>query len=153
VKNKILKMASLTLIVVALFVTSCSKDSQVEHNLENVKTWQIDQIFYQKAQAGTSGVKAKVSTEYNCGVLIFDKDGTGSYDYMLDGQHRVGSYKWTITAGNLTFNYAAASSTGAQAATYNIIHQTKTSVVLQGSEALVDVTGTFALDATFSLRK
>jgi hypothetical protein len=152
-KNKFLKTASFTFIVFALLITSCSKDTQVEHNLEKVNTWQIDQIFYQKAQAGTSGVKAKVSTEYNCGVLIFNKDNTGSYDYMLDGQHRTGSYKWTITAGNLTFNYAAASSTGAQAATYNIIHQTKTSVVLQGSEALVDGTGTFALDATFSLKK
>jgi Lipocalin-like domain len=152
-KNNLLKIASFTLIVFALMGSSCSKDTQVQHNLETVNTWQIDQIFYQKAQAGTSGVKAKVATEYNNGVLVFNKDGTGSYDYMLDGQHRTGSYKWTVSAGNLTFNYAAASSTGAQAATYNIIHQTKTSVVLQGSEALVDGTGTFALDATFSLRK
>lgn len=152
-KNYLLKIASFTFIVVALMSTSCSKDKQTQLTLEKVKTWKIDQIYYQKAQAGTSGVNAKVATEYNCGTMVFDKDGTGSYDYMLDGLHRVGTYKWTVTAGNVSFDYAAASTTGAQAATYNILHQSKSSVIMQGSEALVDGTGTFALDATFNLTK
>jgi hypothetical protein len=152
-KNNLLKTMSFILMVAALMITSCSKDKRAERRLEKVKNWQIEQIFYQKAEAGFGGIGAKVATEYNCGTMVFNKDGSGSYDYMLDKQHRTGTFTWTLTAGNLSFNYAAASTMGAQAVTYNIIQQSSTSLVMQGDEALVDGSGTFALNATFHLKK
>src|SRR4051812_17801795 len=86
VKNKILKIASLYFLTITLF-TSCSKDKKAEKQLEKVKNWQIDHVSYQKASAGFAGFSAKVNTEYNCGTMVFNKDGSGTYDYMLDGQH------------------------------------------------------------------
>lgn len=153
-KKKAFKITSFVIIALALLVSSCSKDRRAERRLEKVKDWQIVQISYQKAQtSGFTSFTAKVATEYNCGTMVFDKDGAGSYDYMLDGQHRVGTFTWTCTAEDLSFNYAAASTTGAQAASYNILSQSKTSVTIQGSEAMIDGTGTFALNATFYLNK
>ena len=152
--KNVFKIASLMLITLALFISSCSKDKQAERRLERVNTWQIAQITYQKAQtSGFTSFNAKAATEYNCGTMIFDKNGSGNYDYMLDRQHRAGTISWTTTAENLSFNYAAATTTGYQAASYNILNQTRTSVTIQGSEALVDGSGTFALNATFYLNK
>lgn len=132
---------------------SCSKEKKTERNLAKVENWQIERISYQKAQAGTIGTNAKIGTEYNVGTLTFHKDGTGSYDYTIDGLHRVGTYTWNVVGGNVSFNYAAATTTGAQAATYNIIYQTKSSVTIQGDEAYVDNGGTFAMNAMFYLKK
>lgn len=153
-KKKAVKITSLAIIVFVSLLSSCSKDRRTERRLERVQNWQIAKISYQKAQtSGFTVFSANVATEYNCGTMVFDKDGAGSYDYMLDGQHRVGTFTWTCTAENLSFNYAAASTTGAQAASYNILYQSRTSVTIQGSEAMIDGSGTFALNATFYLNK
>ncbi len=153
-KKQVFKITSLTVMLLWVLLSSCSRDRRTERRLERVQNWQIAQITYQKAQtAGFAVFTAKVATEYNCGTMVFDRNGTGSYNYMLDGQQRVGTFTWTCTAENLSFNYAAASTTGAQAASYNILNQTRTSITLQGSEAMIDGAGTYALNATFYLNK
>ena len=151
-KNIFLNKIIAVLAAILLF-TACSKDNKTERTLEKVKTWNIERIDYQKAQAGWAGTNAKIGTENNAGTMTFESNGTGSYDYVLDGFHRKGTYKWSVVGGNVSFNYAAASLNGAHAATYNIIYQTKSSVKLQGDEAFVDSIGSYALNAIFHLKK
>jgi len=136
-----------------IIAAGCSKEKRVEHRLEKVKNWNIDKIDYQKVQTGT-GVTAKVGTETNAGTMIFNKDGSGSYDYMLDGQKRTGTFTWTNSVNNVTFNYVATSATIVQAVSYTILDDSSKSMTLQGSEVIIDATGNqLVLNATFYLSK
>lgn len=151
-KKNLYSVSAIALLSI-LVVSSCSKDKSLEDNLQKVKTWKVEKINYQKAQAGLIATNARIGVEYSAGTMTFNDDGTGSYDYTLDGYHRVDTYDWNLSKKNITFNYAAADLNGAHAATYNVIFQSKNAVTFQGDEALVDSSGAFALNAIFYLKK
>lgn len=142
------------LIVVALTVLffGCSKEKRTERRLEKVHSWNIDKIDYQKVQTGT-GATVKVGTENNAGSMVFNKDGSGNYDYMLDGQRRTGSFTWTTAVNNLTFSYVSATTTLVQVVSYTILHENSKAMTIQGSEVIVDPGGQLVLNATFYISK
>lgn len=151
-KTIMLKITSFLFMLSLIITAGCSKQKRIENHLTKVKNWNIAKIEYQKAQSGSSMV-AKVGTETNAGTMVFEKDGSGSYDYILDGQHRSGNFTWTNTVNDVTFNYVAASTTVVQVASYTILNQSSKTMNLQGAEVIVDSNGQLTLNATFYLVK
>lgn len=149
--------------VLLLIGISCSKEKQLERSLHKKEgIWDIDKISWQIVQQDTSGQTFKTGVETNAGTFTFDKGGSGSYDYTVDGTKRASTFSWQVDGSDIIISYISQSINSNLDIEQIVISFTgsetsKNNIELSGSETIQEVGGVnidqFVLTGTFNLSK
>lgn len=147
-KHQIKTIAIATLMMVV--GAGCSKEKQIERRLEKGGTWNIDNITWSKVENGGPVQNVGTGTETNAGTFTFNKDGTGSYSYKLDGQQKSGTFTWSNGTSVISATVQSGS-ISQQVIVYTILSQSRTKFEIQGSEVINSTSGQYVMNATFNL--
>jgi hypothetical protein len=91
--------------IVAVF-TGCSKEKQLERLLyKGEGTWQVSNANWQKVEQNNSGQTFKTGSTSNAGSFAFDKDGSGSYEFTIDGETYSNDFTWTVDNETVSLSY------------------------------------------------
>lgn len=102
---KKLNLLSLTVIVLAcsVLLSNCSKDKKLERALYKKEgVWNISSVTWQKVIVSTSGQTIALGTTANAGTFTFEKDGSGSYNFTVDGSTYSRTFTWTVNDENIS---------------------------------------------------
>ncbi|MEO5643356.1 MAG: hypothetical protein ABIQ40_07575 [Bacteroidia bacterium] len=81
-----------------ILFSTCSKDKQFERALHKKEgTWNIKNVAWQKVVQGSAGQSINLGTTSNAGTFSFDKDGSGSYSFTVDGSTYSENFNWTVS--------------------------------------------------------
>ncbi len=154
----------LLLFVTIIFTTSCSKDKVMERRLDkNGGKWNIDEVEWELIeQSSGGGQTVKSGTTANAGNFTFDKGGSGSYSYEINGTTMEGDFDWKVDDQEVTISYVGQSvdfSSGAitqKVVAYSGTQPSKTSLILEGTETSQFTSGGIeqkVVTASFKLSK
>jgi hypothetical protein len=161
-------LKSLSLFSVALLFSflaeSCSKEKKIERTLHKKDgEWTISSVTWQKVLQSGSGQTVTMGTSTNAGTFTFEKDGSGKYNFTIDGDNYSKSFNWTVS--NETFSITAVSqnydfSTGdviQTAVAFSGTKNSKKKLIIEGSETYQSTSGSSVtqevLTGTFELTK
>ncbi len=137
--KKILTL-TLSIAMMAILFTSCSKEKKLANRLEG--TWNIDKLEGTITPAG-GGAGTPVSFT-QVGTFTFKDDGTGSNSIVLFGQTENGTFNWTNTATTVTITQSGQTPT-----VLTVTTNEKTKQVWTATETDATTTSTF----TYTLSK
>jgi hypothetical protein len=154
---------SLLLLACSMLLSNCSKDKKLERTLHKKEgVWNISSVTWQKVIVTSSGQTVSLGTTANAGTFTFDKDGTGSYSFTVDGSGYSRNFTWSVTDENIKIVRVSTDidfSTGnVDQLTIAIVgeQKSKNSIELGGTETHVYSSGPTTesvLTGTFSLTK
>ena len=99
--NRINFLVFTFVITTTVFLSSCKKEVRIERNLwKSGGEWNIESLVAK--QTSTNSADNFNETVYNYGILTFNKDGSGSYNFTADGDVESGSYTYSNTEDKLT---------------------------------------------------
>lgn len=82
----------------------CSKDAQISKNLwSKGGEWNITTMVDEYNFGG--GMQTQKDVYYNCGTYKFNKDGTGTFNAILNGESVTNSFHYSNTATELIITY------------------------------------------------
>jgi hypothetical protein len=159
---KKLNLLSLTVLILtcSMLLSSCSKDKKLERALHKKEgVWNISSVTWQKVIVTSSGQNVALGTTANAGTFTFDKDGSGSYNFTVDGSTYSRNFTWTVSNENIKIVRVSTSIdfsgnvdqltiaiTGNQESKNNIeLAGTETHVYSSGPTTESVLTGTFSL--------
>jgi hypothetical protein len=154
----------LLLLCSTIIFTNCSKDKRIERNLDkNGGKWNIDQVGWEVVEQSSSGGQTFNSgNTTDAGNFTFDKDGSGSYSYEIDGKKMEGTFDWSVDDQKVTISYVGQSvdyGTGAvnqKVVAYTGTLPSKTELLISGTETSQYTSGSITqsvLTAGFNLTK
>lgn len=87
-----------TAVLFAVVFTGCSKEKKLERTLHKKDgEWNISSVTWQKVEQSGSGQNVTMGTTTNAGKFVFDKDGSGSYNFTVDGDTYSQSFNWSVS--------------------------------------------------------
>jgi hypothetical protein len=161
-KKQTTLLLTITLLLSSFLFTDCSKDKKIERNLYKKEgVWNISSVTWTHVVQGTSGQSVTTGTTADAGTFTFDKGGSGSYNFIVNGTTYSQSFSWSVSNENISltkvsqtfdlsgnFNQLAVAISGTQS--------DKKKMELQGSETHQYSSGNITQDVftgTFSLTK
>lgn len=156
------KSSLLLICFVALLVFSCSKEKKLERTLHKKDgEWTISSVTWQKVVQGSSGQSVTLGTTTNAGKFVFEKDGSGSYNFTIDGTSYYQTFKWSVNDENIsitkvsqTFDFQGNFTQLAIA--FSGVKTGKNSIEIEGSETQQYSSGSTlqeVISGTFTLKK
>lgn len=131
--------------------TGCSKEQRIERRLEKAGTWNIDNITWSKVENNGTGQSVGMGTETNAGTFTFNKGGSGSYNYTLDGQKKSGAFTWSNDASVILITVSSGT-ISQQVIAYTILERSRNKFEIQGNEVTNSVpSGQYVMSAVFKL--
>jgi hypothetical protein len=103
IKNKTMKSMKpflhvLLLAVFSMTMTHCSKEKRTEHSVyKKSGEWTITSVSWEKVLVDTSGEHVGIGTTANAGTFTFNKDGSGSYNFTIDGTNYSQNFTWSVS--------------------------------------------------------
>ncbi|HYG49404.1 MAG TPA: hypothetical protein VD905_00810 [Flavobacteriales bacterium] len=160
---KVLKQVSI-LIVTCSVLVQCSKEKKVERSLYKKEgTWSITSVSWQKVLQDTSGQSVSQGTTANAGTFMFDKDGSGSYNFTVDGTIYNETFAWSvnnttvsITKVSQNVDFTGGGSIEQIAISFSGDQKDKKNFEIQGSDSRQYASGSISqkvFTGTFSLTK
>lgn len=154
-----------TVLVFTLFAAGCSKDKRIERTLHKKDgEWTITNVTWQKVVQDTSGQHISTGSTANAGKFSFDKDGSGSYSFTVDGTDYSQSFTWDVNDEKISVTKVSQSvnifsgSVEQLAVAISGSRNSKTEIHLEGSETHQYVGGSpiisqHVFTGTFSLTR
>ena len=136
--KKILTL-TLSIAMMAILFTSCSKEKTLSKRLEG--TWTIDKIDGTITPAG-GGAGTPISFT-QAGTFTFKDDGTGSNSIVILGQTNNSTFNWTNTATTVTITES-----GQTPIVLTVTTNEKTKQVWTATETDANTTSTFTYTLT-----
>lgn len=85
------------LLTSSFLLTDCSKDKRVERAVyKKDGNWNINSVTWTKVIQDMSGQSVTQGITTNAGTFSFDKDGSGSYNFTIDGDTYSQTFTWTV---------------------------------------------------------
>ncbi|HET6991769.1 MAG TPA: hypothetical protein VFJ43_10615, partial [Bacteroidia bacterium] len=95
-KSNLLSL-TLFILVSSFFLTDCSKDKKIERTLYKKEgTWAVTSVNWEQVQQDTSGQSIYTGTTASAGTFTFDKDGSGSYNFTVNGTNYSQTFSWSV---------------------------------------------------------
>ena len=161
-KRLIHSSTALFLLSFLFLLTNCSKEKKLERSLHKKDgAWTISSVTWEQVIQDTSGQNIAIGSSANVGTFTFDKDGSGSYSFSINGSSYAQSFNWSvsgdvvsITKVSQTFDFSGNISQLAIA--FSSTQTDKKSMILEGSETHQYVSGSISqsvIAGTFLLTK
>lgn len=164
-KYSMKKSASCLLILIAALVFSgCSKEKRIERTLHKGDgSWSISSVTWQKVEQSTSGQTVDMGTSSDVGTFTFENDGSGSYNFTIDGDSYSRSFDWVVSDESISITEVIQSVdylTGDViqiSVAFSGVRDNKNEITLEGSETMQTTSGTSVtqkvISGTFKLKR
>lgn len=161
-KNPGFKYLAFLFLMSSFLFSSCSKDKRIERALfKKEGQWNITSVTWEKVIVNSSGSNVSMGTTTNAGIFSFEKDGSGSYEFTIDGSTYSQTFGWSvneeaiaITRVSQSFDFSG--NFDQLAVAFSGTQSNKTNIVLDGSETHQYSSGSVTetvIAGTFSLTK
>ncbi|MFN6943348.1 MAG: hypothetical protein ACK4ND_00260 [Cytophagaceae bacterium] len=151
--------------IVLFTLVSCSKDKAIERRLHRTGDWKVTSLEYTITDQTNNGQNVFTGTASNVGKFTFDKGGSGSFDFTVEGYHRTGTFGWEVSDRSITLVRTSMSTGGfmnPSSITQNVVaitgtEESKNRYILEGTETVQKTSGSnieqFVLVGKFILEK
>jgi hypothetical protein len=161
-KKRELFSFTVLLFACSVLLSNCSKEKQLERALHKKEgVWNISSVSWEKSILTSSGHNVSFGTTANPGTFTFEKDGSGSYNFTVDGSTYSRNFAWAVNGENIKIARISTSfdlSGNIEYLTIGIVgkQKNKSNIELSGTETLVYSSGPATetvFTGTFSLTK
>ena len=152
----------LFIMAVLLLINACSKEKKLERTLlKKEGEWKITSATWQQVVQDTSGQSVTTGTTTDAGKFVFDKDGSGRYNFTLDGNPYAQTFYWSVNGEEISITKVSQTSDvsgniSQLAISFEGTQTGKNSIEIEGSETHQYSSGNISqiiISGTFSLEK
>ncbi|MBL4752054.1 MAG: hypothetical protein JKY52_00430 [Flavobacteriales bacterium] len=157
--NTLRLLSTVMFALLFLGLTGCSKDKRLENQLTSKDgVWKIDDVHWITVDQQFNPPSQVVAegTTVNPGIFTFHDDGSGSYEFTINGQQRTGSFTYIVKDELVSLSFVFQNTVGAffqETIAYTGSQDAKKTLYIEGVETHQDTASQNTFTAEFNLRK
>lgn len=154
------RLLSVLFLFIIILISGCSKEKRIERSLHKKDgSWSVSSADWTSVVQDTSGQSINMGSTANTGNFIFEKEGSGTYNFTVNGEQYNSNFTWNVSGEVISITSISQTIFGGisqKAISFSGEQTGKNSITLKGSIVEQYFSGTIeqkSLSGTFYLSK